>query len=63
MLPCSQVVLQALFGLFVTLCGVVNIAGDFKDLDATAELRFKWVFNDSDNPTREFIEHLTPIQS
>uniref|UniRef100_A0A8C4QAI1 Uncharacterized protein n=1 Tax=Eptatretus burgeri TaxID=7764 RepID=A0A8C4QAI1_EPTBU len=57
MLPCSQVVLQALFGLFVTLCGVVNIAGDFKDLDATAELRFKTFENMSNRPSFYSFNH------
>uniref|UniRef100_UPI00358DF43C ER membrane protein complex subunit 5-like n=1 Tax=Myxine glutinosa TaxID=7769 RepID=UPI00358DF43C len=52
-----DVVLQALFGLFVTLCGVVNIAGDFKDLDATAELRFKTFENMSNRPSFYSFNH------
>lgn len=37
----TQIVLQTLLAFAVTCYGIVHIAGEFKDMDATSELKNK----------------------
>lgn len=37
----SQIVLQTLLSFVMTCYGIVNIAGEFKDMDASSELKTK----------------------
>lgn len=37
----SQIVLQTLLSFVMTCYGIVNIAGEFKDMDASSELKNK----------------------
>lgn len=39
-----QIVLQTLLAFAITCYGIVHIAGEFKDMDATSELKNKYVF-------------------
>lgn len=41
--PLLQIVLQTLLAFAVTCYGIVHIAGEFKDMDATSELKNKYV--------------------
>ncbi|XP_043913245.1 ER membrane protein complex subunit 5 [Protopterus annectens] len=38
-----DIVLQTLFAFLITCYGIVHVAGDFKDMDATSELQNKYV--------------------
>lgn len=40
---CVQIVLQTLLSFVMTCYGIVHIAGEFKDMDASSELKNKWV--------------------
>lgn len=42
-LPLLQIVLQTLLAFAVTCYGIAHIAGEFKDMDATSELKNKYV--------------------
>lgn len=41
--PLLQIVLQTLLAFAVTCYGIVHIAGEFRDMDATSELKNKYV--------------------
>ncbi|CAN0178101.1 ER membrane protein complex subunit 5 [Lampetra fluviatilis] len=53
----SDIVLQTLLGLLVAVYGVVNIAGEFRDMDATAELKYKTFENMSNRPSFYTFNH------
>lgn len=47
----------------MTCYGIVNIAGEFKDMDASSELKNKWVFLHSSYPPASSVITLLSISS